>query len=340
MTSNDPSVTVLMPVYNGEQFLTQAIDSILKQTFSKFEFLIIDDGSIDSTAKILKSYIDPRIYLIHNQQNLGLVSSLNLGLKLARGQYVARMDADDISLPHRLYEQVKFMESHPEIAVCGSWVKTIGHPSGQIWDYPTDSGNILCQLLFECPLAHPTVILRKQNIEKEHFYYNETYRHAEDYELWVRASKKLTLANLGKVLLLYRCHDEQAVSQHAHQNQQLSDQLRLSQLKELGIHPSQDEIQLHQNISSWRFEKSKKSIHKIQIWLQKLDGVNKDSLTYPESSFSGVLGRRWFMVCLTSACLGIWSWQKFWQSPLSLAANLSWKERISFGIKCGIKFRY
>jgi len=116
----EPKVTVLMPVYNGEKYLNEAIDSILGQTFKDFKFLIINDGSTDGTADILKSYKDSRIKVTNNEKNIGLTKSLNKGLKMAKSEYIARMDADDISLPTRLQKQVEFMDSHPKVGVCGT----------------------------------------------------------------------------------------------------------------------------------------------------------------------------------------------------------------------------
>ena len=119
----NPKVTVLMPVYNGEKYLKEAITSILLQTFDDFEFLIINDGSSDASVDIIQSFRDPRIRLVHNDTNIGLIATLNKGLKLAHGKYVARMDQDDISLPRRLEKQTYFMDNNPDVGVCGTWIK-------------------------------------------------------------------------------------------------------------------------------------------------------------------------------------------------------------------------
>ena len=121
----NPKVAVLMSVYNGEKYLREAINSILSQTFNDFEFLIINDGSTDGTADILKSYTDSRIKIINNEKNIGLTKSLNKGLKIAKGEYIARQDADDISMPERLKEEVAFLEIHKDYAVVGTFVKIL-----------------------------------------------------------------------------------------------------------------------------------------------------------------------------------------------------------------------
>ena len=161
-----PRVTVLMSVYNGQGFLRQAIQSILNQTFTDFEFLIIEDGSTDATVEIVRSFPDQRIKLCLNGSNIGLISSLNQGLSLATGEYIARMDADDISLSTRLERQVAFMDAHPSVGVCGSWLETFGIPPKSRWCPPADDAQIRCEHLFHSVIYHPTVILRKDFFAK------------------------------------------------------------------------------------------------------------------------------------------------------------------------------
>lgn len=205
MMSEDPKVTVLMPVYNGEKYLREAIESILDQTFTDFEFLIINDGSTDGSVGIVESYKDRRIRLVHNEKNLGLIASLNRGMELARGEYIARMDCDDISLPLRLEKQVVFMDAHPEIGVCGSWAKVIdenGNVNGSIKALTGKSIKRLCWR--PSPFIHPTCIIRSSLLKENR--YSEGYPHAEDYELWLRLSKKTVFFNLKDYLLYYRIH--------------------------------------------------------------------------------------------------------------------------------------
>ena len=182
-------ITVLMPVYNGESYLREAIESILNQTFPDYEFLVVNDGSTDSSPEIVKEYAveDARIRLIDNRLEKGIVGALNTGLNEAKGDYVARMDADDISLPHRLAEQVRFMDDHPEVGVCGTWMSTIEDGGSRLWfSFPADHERIKIGLLFYTPLAHPTVMIRRAYFEKYGLRYEECFEHAEDYELWTR----------------------------------------------------------------------------------------------------------------------------------------------------------
>lgn len=198
-----PKVSVLMPVYNGEKYLKDAIDSILNQTFIDFEFIIINDGSIDNTRKIIESYDDQRILLI-NQENKGLPITLNIGIEIARGEFIARMDADDISEENRLMEQVEFMDQNSEVGICGSNINLINDKSEHIGHmmYPLEHDDIKAQMLFNCPLAHPTVIFRKSFLDESGLRYSEGK--SEDYDLWTRSVYITKVANINKYLLGYR----------------------------------------------------------------------------------------------------------------------------------------
>src|SRR5262245_60726064 len=148
-----PEITIIMPVYNGEAYLHEAIDSMLAQTCADFELLVLNDGSRDRSGEIARSYADPRVRLVENQANLGVVPTLNRGLDLARGAFIARMDADDRSLPERLARQLAFLRAHSEVGICGTWMEAIGEGAGYMWRYPADHERIRCALLFESALA-------------------------------------------------------------------------------------------------------------------------------------------------------------------------------------------
>ena len=198
-----PTVTVLMPVYNGEKYLRESIESILGQTFSDFEFIIIDD-STDNSAKVISSYNDVRIKYFRYEKKLGIANALNIGLDLALGEYIARMDCDDISLPDRLKKQVLFMEKNPDIGISGTWAQTFGeHVNNDVWKYPCAPKEISYALLFNSVLVHPSVIIRKSCLQKFNLKYNPEY-FTEDYNLWVTADNYFKLANIPKVLLKYR----------------------------------------------------------------------------------------------------------------------------------------
>lgn len=203
-------VSVIMPTYNAEKYLREAVDSILTQTFSDFEFLVIDDASTDKTRAILKSYGDPRIKVIDGPCN-GIAAALNLGLDMAEGEYIARMDADDISMPRRLEKQVQFLDIHPEIGLCG----TLAMMFTKDGDYKLfgekhleDMG--IVDQLFDTVVCHPTVMFRRELFERYDLRYNEEYRNAEDQELWSRALRYTKFYGIQEMLLRYRLHSESA----------------------------------------------------------------------------------------------------------------------------------
>ncbi len=211
MISSAPRISVLLPVHNAELYIQESIESILNQTFEDFELIIIDDGSSDQSLNKIKSYNDNRIFLIKNEKNIGIIDSLNKGIEVSRGKYIARMDADDICVHERLALQYDLMENNPDLAVIGSWYKHF--PEGLIVKLPADHES-LCLMIFDhTPIAHPTAFMRKSFIDKHNIRYNSSYRHAEDFQMWTKVILQGgRLSNLQKVLLNYRIHQQQISS--------------------------------------------------------------------------------------------------------------------------------
>jgi glycosyltransferase involved in cell wall biosynthesis len=204
-----PRVSVLMSVCNSEAYLREAVDSILKQTFGDFEFIIVDDGSTDASYTILESYGDSRIVLLHNPENRGLAYSLNSGLALAKGDYVARMDADDISSPRRFERQVAYLEAHPEVGILGGGCVKIDEKGGCIGQrqMPQSDLQIRWVSLLGNPFIHPTVMIRRSFLITMGLKYDETFETTQDYDLWTRVLNYTCGANLGEPIIQYRCCD-------------------------------------------------------------------------------------------------------------------------------------
>ncbi len=201
--SSSPLVSVVMPVRNGEVFIRKAIESILSQTYKHLEFIIIDDGSTDSTVTIIKQYTDARIQLHSFDSPRGIVDALNFGLLKAQGEYIARMDADDISLPNRIEKQVAYMQQHPEVGVLGTQYKAI---NGRTRKLPLTHTEIVWHLLNASPFVHPSVMFRTRIVHEHKLFYDKVFEFAEDLELWVRASLVTQLRNLPETLIQYRFH--------------------------------------------------------------------------------------------------------------------------------------
>lgn len=227
--SRQPLVSVLMSVHNDLQYLRESIDSILNQTFRDFEFILIDDGSTDGSGDLLIDLSDPRVKLLANPSNIGLTASLNLGLDLARGKYLARMDADDLSEPPRLQRQVEFLEAHPQIGIVGCSRHLINEEGKTIAIAPAmeDDLAIRWKCLMGNPFAHPTVMIRRQVLLDYALRYDPSFRTAQDYELWTRLLPRTVAANLPEALLRYRLRN--GISRVS-KSQQLANHDRIIQL--------------------------------------------------------------------------------------------------------------
>lgn len=334
-----PRVTVLMPVYNGEEYLREAVDSVLNQTFTDFELLIINDGSTDKSVEIIESYSDSSIRLVHNEKNIKLGATLNKGLHLARGEYIARMDCDDISLPSRLEKQVAFMDSNPKIVVCGTWIRTFGGATSSVSRYATDSDNIRCIMLFDSSMAHPSVMMRRECLINNKLLYDEEMKYAQDYDLWVRCAQLFPLKNIDEVLLLYRQHAKQIGKEYSGEQKKTANKIRLRQLKQLEILPTDEEFMIHQRLSYFDYEASKLFVKSAESWLLKLQIANERVRIYPQQAFNRVLGEYWFKVCAAAASLGIWAWKNYRQSPLTSIVGLNLIQKIGYSVKYWIRYR-
>jgi len=331
-------VTVLMTVYNGKDFVAEAIESILGQSFRDFEFLILDNKSTDGTVKIIEQYEDSRIKLICNEENMGQAAALNKGLLLAQGQYIARMDADDVSLPFRLEKQVAFMDANPGVGICGTWVQTMGYDAGHVRKYPTGRKNIKGYFLFCTVLAHPSVMLRKEMFQKyDLLKYDSSFSPAEDYDLWEKASHFMEIDNIPEILVLYRLPHRKNRDEKDIVKADFSDTVRTRALHRLMPQISYEEIFLHNNLCRGVFPGKKE----LNEWFFKIQSENKKQNIFEEPYFSRTLaqcllefyllnfnlGLKGFMFFLSSSFRNNFSYLSY--SNLSLVWN--------FAIKKGFK---
>ena len=301
---NMPKVSVLMPVYNAGQFLARAIDSILSQTFTDWELILINDGSTDDSESVIAQYEDSRIYYIRNGTNLGLIKTLNRGIDLCQGEYIARMDADDISLPDRLIFQVDFMNKHPNCLMCGTNAAVIDNNGNRTGKIRNLSGNAFLQinLLFSTPFVHPSIMIRKEILEKNR--YDDHYKHAEDYELWCRIAKLGKMANLNKELLEYRWHDSNVSVLNNEVQENLKHKIITDELRTFGLNPTEAELYCHK-ITFRLFRLGKKQnipvdrFKDIATWFSKLLDQNKIKQTYNQIDFIAFLWARWIVLCIS-----------------------------------------
>jgi glycosyltransferase involved in cell wall biosynthesis len=243
-------ISVLMPVYNAERYLAEAVESILAQTFTDFEFLIIDDGSTDSTPAMLRSYAerDARIRLVVRRENFKLVRTLNELIGMAQGEFVARMDADDIALPHRFERQVAFLREHPEVVVAGSRVDCIDPEGAILRQFGTeetheaiDRAHLAAQ---GQTIVHPAVMIRSEVLKAIGGYRTE-FTFAEDFDLWLRLAEAGRVTNIPEVLLKYRVHASSWGYTYQHRqsalmNQAVRDACARRGIPEPALHPPPD----------------------------------------------------------------------------------------------------
>ncbi len=207
-----PTVSILMPVYKTSQYLREAIDSILSQSFADYELIVLNDCSPDNAEDVLDRYTDSRIVRYKGEKNVGLSNVLNIGIGMARGKYIARMDSDDLSLPDRIRIQVEYLESHPEIDLVSVGMQLFG-AKDEVWIRERDPEKVKINALFHSPILHASSMWRRDRFERFDLRFRQEMVPSEDYDLWTRALVKgLKLVNLPLVLYKYRIHSAQATA--------------------------------------------------------------------------------------------------------------------------------
>ena len=269
-----PKISVVMPAYNAEKYIGEAIESILNQTFKDFEFIIINDGSVDHTKEIIQKYNDSRIVLLENDKNRGIVLSLNKGLDAATGEYIARMDADDIALMNRLERQAEYLDEHKDIGVLGTGICIFGEKiKEQKRVFTTNSEQLKAELIFNPCIAHPTVMIRKSVLQKYNFKYNTEFAGAEDYYLWWNIAKVSKIATLPDILLDYRIHESQITKKKDIQYYNMMDNLMEIRFKDIGYIGTKEEKEMFMKYCLGEYQSY--SEDGLKIFVDCLDHIRK-----------------------------------------------------------------
>lgn len=287
-------ISVLMCVYNTRtEYLKAAIESILVQSFSRFEFIIVDDGSEAYVEGVVALYADSRIKLLKNSKNIGLTKSLNLALRNAKGKYIARMDADDISLRERLQIQYDYMEQHPETAVCGSLAyqtgskECIGFRSG--WSQELLKVKLLID---NAGPVHPTALIRRSILTENNISYNELMPKAQDYALWNECIQYGKIEWIHQILLVYRTHEGQVSVSGREKQLRCNEKIRLLQLKALCVELNEMELQMFLHLKDYAVEGT---LETYFMFLNKLLEANKVLQLYHPSILEKELFMHWFL---------------------------------------------
>ena len=242
-----PKVSVIMPAYNAEAYIKEAMDSILGQSFTNLELIVINDCSADETEAVVSGYSDSRIIYLKNERNMGVAATLNRGLVAAGGEYIARMDSDDISMPGRLALQVRFLDQNPDYAICGSSLTVFGeNQPDRPFPYPETDKEIRANMMFNSPFAHPSVMIRAEMLKQCGKYYDENYEKAEDFELWYRLLRCGKGYNFQQPLLRYRHHGKQVRTANAAEQKEAVLRLRNRMVQELGAELTDEEMGVFQ----------------------------------------------------------------------------------------------
>ena len=204
-------LSVILPVYNSELYIRESIQSILNQSFSDFELIVLNDGSTDKSEKVILEFQDQRIKYVKNETNLKLIETLNLGLKLAQGKYIARIDADDVAFPDRFEKQITFLENNPDYGLVGSFAECFGDTNG-ILKYVEEDQDIRFALLSHNPFIHSSVIFRRSILDEHQLEFRKEQVHVEDYDLWVRILSFTKAKIIPETLIKYRMHENQISS--------------------------------------------------------------------------------------------------------------------------------
>lgn len=297
-----PSVSVLMPVYNAEKYLNEAIESILNQTFADFELVIINDGSTDRSEEIILRYQDARIRYFKNEVNLKLIKTLNRGLELVAGKYIARMDADDISELNRLQVQFEFMEANPEVGIVGTGFINFKGESTEISRvmYKPTHDEICFNQLYQIHLSHGTCMIRAEVLRLNSLNFSLEFEHAEDFELFTRMSSFTKLANIQAYLYRVRHHEQEVSKLFATIQTQNSYRLIKRGFEKIGYLITDDEISDFVFLNQYEYESIAATSDELQLFLEELVLQNRNTEYIDSVYFIRRIRFLWFNYCYNS----------------------------------------
>ncbi len=300
-----------MPLYNGERYVRKAIQSIVEQTYTNWELLIVNDGSTDNSEKIVLEFDDERIHYAKNEENKGIVYTRNRLFELAKGDYWAILDCDDIAHPQRIAKQVRFLQQNPKYILCGTWATKINEEGMKIGKMqpPILNENIQINQLFQSSFIQSAVLLRADAMQNAQ--YNADFSVAEDFDLWERLLQMGKGANLPEYLLEYRWYQGNTSTTKEALMQQLRNAILSRQLRRLGEF-SEQEIEQIATIGSLQIIEEKDFFKKAKQTLLKLQNANKKTQKYPLKNMAGVLAYRWIFYCVaTKNYTKVWHFMAF-----------------------------
>lgn len=294
---NRPIFSIVMPVYNCQKYVAEAVESILGQTFEDFEFIIVDDGSNDETVSIINTYQDKRIKLIQNDKNMGCYPSRNLGFDHCTGDYICIMDGDDVALSHRLESQYQFMENRTGIDITGS--NAYLNSFDQETKLPSDHETLKVYFLENNFCIHPTICIRRSFLEKHKLRYDVRYIYSSDYDFLARSMRVGVVENMEEKILIYRRHTDQISMSHNHEQRAFGNQIRESQLVKLGLAPEDVGPRHLAFLAGHPLRASPADIDALLDWANNLVVINRPVTFYCEEILIDFLRKKLKFVQLT-----------------------------------------
>jgi glycosyltransferase involved in cell wall biosynthesis len=291
-----PLVSVLMPVFNAEAFVSEAVGSILSQTHRSLELIIVDDGCTDATIEKIRAVKDARIFIIENPKNLGLAASLNKAISHARGNYLARMDADDISLPDRIAIQVNYLEQNPDVSVLGTGMKYFNYSQYKNL-FPSDHDSCKAKLLFNVCFGHPSVMFRASVFDQSDVRYkSELKQYSEDYELYTRLVDSHRFANLQSLKVRYRTFRPSIKSEAENLRKNNSMNVRMQMLSRINLFPNHQEKQLHKFLSESTSGIDRVVALDVVAWAERISNANRTFSYFETQSLNKTLADQTFFL--------------------------------------------
>jgi glycosyltransferase involved in cell wall biosynthesis len=306
-------VSVVMATYKEDvSYVRQAIESILSQTWKNIEFIIINDSPDDEEIDLMvRSIDDRRIIYLRNNENKGLAYCLNRAIRLSKGEYIARMDADDLSVLSRLEKQVDFLKNHPHINILGTWAYSMDleREQGGIIKYPVTYERIKASTILGSPMCHPSVMFRRCIFSEYQFYYNEDFKYTQDYEFWVRLVDRFEFYNLPEPLLYWRNSNSRVSSKNGHEQDELVKAIHRRQIEKLGIDLTPENLRVHYNLYIPEITALKDIIYSF-FWILKLIRINQGKRIFPGKELGGILAYHYRIGVQRGKCkyVGLFSW--------------------------------
>jgi glycosyltransferase involved in cell wall biosynthesis len=310
-----PLVSVILPAYNQSQYIGECISSLLAQTFSNFELLIVEDKSTDNTVDIISSFHDSRIKVIHNAANLGLAASVNRAIKISQGEFIARMDADDVAVATRLEKQVLYLNHNKDVDIVGGMMQSFGF-SKYLHVFPQDHAACKTQLLFNVCFGHPTVMFRKEIFFEENTFYEESLRqYSEEYELWCRLVDRFKFHNLADVLIYYRTYPPRIKDGAERKRKENSFTIRNNFIQQQWKPVSVERLIMHDNLSCLKKAVSLRELRNWFAWLDEMAAMNAEKPSFESGSLARELDKRRFEMHFWNTHLGLRSWWHWVSRP-------------------------